>query len=135
MVLAAGGLVWNRHPKRGLEFVLVHRPAYGDWAFPKGKLDPGETLEEAALREVEEETGLRCILGRQVGWSEYRDKAGRPKLVVYWEMTARAGTLAPAHEIDVARWVPAGEAIDQLTYPRDRELLTRFLEVVASVNP
>jgi len=126
MVLAAGGLVWNRRSASELDFVLVHRPAYGDWAFPKGKLDPGETLEQAAIREVEEETGLICRVGEQIGWSEYLDKAGRPKLVVYWEMTPHAGRLAPAHEIDVARWVGVEEATDLLTYPRDRDLLRRF---------
>jgi 8-oxo-(d)GTP phosphatase len=67
VVRAAGGIVWRHGEGGAVEIVLVHRPAYDDWSFPKGKLGPGETEAEAALREVEEETGLRCRLGREVG--------------------------------------------------------------------
>jgi 8-oxo-dGTP diphosphatase len=102
---------------------LVHRRVYEDWTFPKGKLDRGETLEQAALREVEEETGLICRLGRKLGETQYRNGYGRPKVVTYWEMTVVAGTIAPAHEIDDARWATRSEATRLLTYQRDRDLL------------
>ncbi len=126
VVRAAGGLVWRRGAQDLVEIVLVHRPAYDDWAFPKGKLHRGETEPEAALREVEEETGLRCRLGEEVGRSSYRDSRGRPKTVRYWEMRPIGGRLAPANEVDDARWISLAEAPAALTYARDRELLASF---------
>ena len=125
-VRAAGGVVWRRNEAGPTEIVLVHRPAYDDWAYPKGKLHPGESDEEAALREVEEETGLVCRLGAELGATSYHDSRGRPKVVRYWEMTAVSGNLVPANEIDDARWVSFGEAEELLTYTRDRNLLDRF---------
>ena len=83
---AAGGVV-----VRDGRVALVHRPRYDDWSLPKGKLDEGESWEEAALREVEEETGLRCELGPEVGRTRYR-ASGRPKVVRYWLMEAEADT-------------------------------------------
>jgi 8-oxo-dGTP diphosphatase len=123
VVRAAGGVVLRRSPSGTLETVLVHRPAYHDWTFPKGKLLRGETEEEAAVREVEEETGLRCELGREVGTTSYRDQQGRQKTARYWEMTTVEGKLAATNEVDEARWVPVEEAADMLTHGRDRELL------------
>jgi 8-oxo-dGTP pyrophosphatase MutT (NUDIX family) len=110
IVRAGGGIVWRHDQGGAVEIVLVHRPAHDDWSFPKGKLHPGETEAQAALREVQEETGLRCRLGREVGTSSYLDPKRRPKTVRYWEMRPTAGTLGPANEIDDARWVPLGEA-------------------------
>ena len=123
VVRAGGGIVWRRGEGGGVEIVLIHRPAYDDWSFPKGKLDPGETEAQAALREVQEETGLWCRLGREVGIAAYRDPKRRPKTVRYWEMTPAAGTLGPANEVDDARWVPLQEAPGLLTYEHDRHLL------------
>ena len=123
VVRAGGGVVW-RHDEGGVvEIVLVHRPAYGDRSLPKGKLHPGETEAQAALREVQEETGLVCLLGPEIGTTSYRDPKRRPKTVRYWEMTPTAGTLGPANEIDDARWVPLAEAPGLLTYAHDRRLL------------
>ena len=121
-VRAAGGLV-VRHGADGAEVLLVHRPAYDDWSFPKGKLEPDESEEDAAVREVEEETGLRCRLQRELATTRYRDARGRSKTVRYWLMTPVAGVLAAANEIDDARFVPIAEAPGLLTYERDRELL------------
>jgi len=121
-VRAAGGLV-VRHGADGAEVLLVHRPAYDDWSFPKGKLEPDESEEDAAVREVEEETGLRCRLQRELATTRYRDARGRSKTVRYWLMTPVAGVLAAANEIDDARFVPIAEAPGLLTYEHDRELL------------
>jgi 8-oxo-dGTP diphosphatase len=121
-VRAAGGIV-VREGANGGEILIVHRPAYGDWSFPKGKLEPGEREEEAAVREVEEETGLRCRLDRELATTRYRDARGRPKTVRYWLMTPVGGRLAAANEIDDARFVPLAEAAALLSYERDRELL------------
>lgn len=120
---AAGGLVCRRDEDGNAEILVVHRSVYGDWSFPKGKLEPGEREEDAAAREVEEETGLRCRLDREVATTRYRDSRGRPKTVRYWLMTPLEGRLEAAHEIDEARFVPIGEAAALLTYERDRELL------------
>ena len=125
VVRAAGGLVTRRDHTGVVEIVLVHRPAYDDWAFPKGKLDPGETEREAALREVQEETGLLCRLEREIGISSYRDARGRPKTVRYWEMAPVRGVLAPANEVDDPRFALA-DVPAALTYPRDRDLLAQF---------
>src|ERR671928_144108 len=84
-VFAAGSIVWRRSGG-GVEVALVHRPQYDDWTLPKGKLDPGEGFEEAAVREVEEETGIRCRLGRELPSTSYFDSKGRPKRVRYWLM-------------------------------------------------
>jgi 8-oxo-dGTP diphosphatase len=129
VVHAAGGIVWRGDEDGPAEIVLVHRPAYDDWTFPKGKLEQGESEEEAALREVEEETGLRCQLGADLGSTSYHDARGRPKVVRYWEMTAVSGKLSPANEIDDARWVALGTAHELLTYARDGDVLTRFREL------
>jgi 8-oxo-dGTP diphosphatase len=117
-VKASGGVV-----TRDGRVVLVHRPRYDDWSFPKGKLDPGETWEECALREIEEETGLRCRLGDELTPVSYRDNKGRAKAVRYWRMEPIDGEFVPNDEVDEVRWVTAGEAEDLLTYDRDRELL------------
>jgi 8-oxo-dGTP diphosphatase len=122
-VRAAGGLVRRRSEDGSDEVLVVHRPAYDDWSFPKGKLEDGEREEDAAVREVEEETGLRCRLERELATTRYRDGRGRPKTVRYWLMEPLSGTLAAANEVDDARFVPIDEARALLTYARDVELL------------
>ncbi len=117
-VEAAGGLV-----VRDGEVLLVHRPRYDDWTLPKGKLDRGESFEEAALREVEEETGLVCRLGHELPSSEYRDNKDRPKIVRYWLMEVEGGEFEANDEVDELCWMRAEEAVDALTYERDRELV------------
>jgi 8-oxo-dGTP diphosphatase len=122
VVRAAGGIV-VRGEGDGREVVLVHRPKYDDWSLPKGKLYDGEPEEEAALREVLEETGLRCRLESHVGAVTYADRAGRPKVVRYWLMTPEGGGFEPGDEVDEIRWLRPGEAEAVMTYAHDRELL------------
>jgi 8-oxo-dGTP diphosphatase len=121
-VKASGGVVWRRSG-RGIEVALVHRPRYDDWSFPKGKLDPGEGWEEAALREVEEEIGLRCRLGHELPATSYRDNKGRAKVVRYWMMEPLDGEFAPSDEVDEVRWLAPADAQRLLSYEHDRELL------------
>jgi 8-oxo-dGTP diphosphatase len=103
--------------------LLVHRPRYDDWSFPKGKIDDGETPAEAALREVLEETGLDVSLGAHVGAVEYSDRFGRPKIVHYWAMTAEGGGFTRNREVDEIAWLPFDQALTRLTYERDRAVL------------
>ena len=118
-VEAAGGVVQGDDGR----VLLVHRPRYDDWTLPKGKLDPGETFEQAALREVREETGLECALGRELATTEYRDNKDRPKVVRYWLMEVEGGDFEPNDEVDEVRWVALPGAVEQLTYERDRDVL------------
>jgi 8-oxo-dGTP diphosphatase len=118
-VKAAGGVVM-----RDGEVAVVHRPRYDDWTLPKGKLDPDESFEEAALREVEEETGLLCRLVRELPPVAYRDARGRPKIVRYWLMEVEHDPgFVPNDEVDELRWLPSAEALALLSYSRDTELL------------
>jgi 8-oxo-dGTP diphosphatase len=114
---AAGGIV-----VRDGRVLLVHRPRYDDWTLPKGKLDAGESWQEAARREVEEETGLRCELGDEAGRTFYVDSRGREKEVRYYLMTSDGEPFAQ-NEVDEVRWVPLAEAADVLSYSHDRELV------------
>ncbi|MEX2253319.1 MAG: NUDIX hydrolase [Thermoleophilaceae bacterium] len=118
VVQAAGGVV-----VRDGEVVVVHRPKYDDWSLPKGKLDAGETHEQAALREVEEETGLRCRLGHELGSTSYRDAKDRPKVVRYWLMDVEAGEFVVNDEVDELRWLERDDAVELLTNEHDRELV------------
>jgi 8-oxo-dGTP diphosphatase len=128
-VLAAGAVVFGK----GRTVLLVHRPRYDDWSFPKGKLDPDEHLVAAAVREVEEETGLRVRLGPPLPSQRYRNGGDRMKTVHYWVARAVDGEdvsgYEPNEEIDRVVWVDRGEAAALLTYPHDRETLTRALEL------
>jgi 8-oxo-dGTP diphosphatase len=122
-VQAAGGVVRRPGPDGAPEVLVVHRPRYDDWTLPKGKLQPGETHEQAALREVEEETGLVCELGRELPSTSYRDSRGRPKAVRYWTMRPLSGDFRPNHEVDRVRWLAPEAAAELVTYDRDRDVL------------
>jgi 8-oxo-dGTP diphosphatase len=126
-VSAAGGLVTRPRAGGGLEVVLVHRPKYDDWTFPKGKVEPGETDEEAAAREVREETGLECALGDEFDTVRYIDARGRRKRVRYWLMTTLGGAaMVPNAEVDDLRWLSPQDASTLLTYAHDQALARRL---------
>jgi 8-oxo-dGTP diphosphatase len=117
-VRASGGVV-----VRYGRVVVVHRPRYDDWSLPKGKAEPGESDEACALREVEEETGLRCELGVELSTTRYRDGRGRPKRVRWWVVRPVSGAFAPNEEVDELRWLTPAEARTLLSYPSDADLL------------
>ncbi|HET7743692.1 MAG TPA: NUDIX hydrolase [Gaiellaceae bacterium] len=121
MIRAAGGVVVQGDGTT--EILLVHRPRYDDWSFPKGKALRDESDEQCAIREVEEETGLVCELLEELPATTYRDAKGRPKRVRYWLMRPVGGRLTFEHEVDEARWLTPAEAREALTYPRDRAVV------------
>jgi 8-oxo-dGTP diphosphatase len=126
-VNAAGGVVL-RVADGISQVAVVHRPRYDDWSLPKGKLEPGEGWSEAALREVEEETGLRCELGRELESTRYRGQKGRPKFVRWWTMRPLAGEFEVNDEVDELRWLDREAAAALLDYERDRELVRAATE-------
>ncbi len=121
-VRAAGGVV-VRDEEGLLLTAVIHRPKYGDWTLPKGKLEPGEGFEAAAIREVEEETGLKCDLAEELSPVAYRDRKGRSKIVRYWLMHPLEGEFSPNDEVDELRWLGAGEAVELLSYGHDAALV------------
>ena len=127
-VRAAGGVVWRRPDEGPVCVLVVHRPRYDDWSLPKGKCDQDESDVDCALREVQEETGLRCSLGVELPTIRYRDNKGRPKTVRYWAMepVGGDGEFTPNAEIDEIRWLPITEAARLLSYDHDRPVVRAF---------
>lgn len=128
IVRAAGGVVHRTSDDGTEEVAVIHRPKYGDWTLPKGKLDEGETDEQGALREVEEESGFRCEIEGTLGRVSYNDRKGRPKVVVYFAMRPVSGAFQPNDEVDELRWVGLDEAQGLLDYVHDKRLVARIAE-------
>ncbi len=144
-VRAAGGIVWRDRNGDGVEIpqaiqvfeaiqvLVLHRPHYDDWSFPKGKHEIGETDLACALREVEEETGLLVRVGAELPSVEYLDHKNREKTVAYWAMTVLPGgndeTFVVNDEVDEMRWLVPAQARELLTYPIDQLLLDEFLSL------
>jgi 8-oxo-dGTP pyrophosphatase MutT (NUDIX family) len=120
---AAGGVV----EQDGL-IAVVHRPRYDDWSLPKGKLDKNESSERAALREVQEETGLSCQLVEELDPVSYTDNRGRPKNVRYWRMKVLSGEFEVNDEVDELRWLAKADALELLSYEHDRELVAALAD-------
>ena len=137
-VLAAGALVWRLKNDK-LQVLVVHRPRYDDWSFPKGKAEPGESMVLTAIREVAEETGRQIVLGRYLGKARRRLVSGRKKRTLYWAAQVlpeagpgegRRAAVKPAskHEIDKVRWWKAEKAARKLTHADDKRLLARLVD-------
>ncbi|XRQ09997.1 NUDIX domain-containing protein [Actinomadura welshii] len=131
VVRAAGALLWRDGP----EFAVVHRPRYDDWSFPKGKLDRGEHVLRAAVREIEEETGIVARLGRRLPTTTY-PVGERTKRVDYWAARpAGPAAFTPNDEVDELAWLPAREAEDRLSYRHDIDMLHTFLDGPLHTSP
>lgn len=137
-VLAAGALVWRLKNDK-LQVLVVHRPRYDDWSFPKGKAEPGESMVLTAIREVAEETGRQIVLGRYLGKARRRLVSGRKKRTLYWaaQVLPEAGpgeglraAVKPAskREIDKVRWWKVKKAARKLTHADDKRLLARLVD-------
>ena len=138
VVRAAGGVVWRNgtagNGDQAVEVAIIHRPRYDDWSIPKGKLVPGESDLEGAIREIAEETGYRVRVSRPLGEVSYPKKMGgeeRLKIVRYWSMYAEGGMFSPTPEVDQLRWVSVAEAMRTVTQERDRDLLREFASAPA----
>jgi len=126
VIQAAGGLVWRDSPF-GKEVAIIHRARYGDWTLPKGKLAPGERWQDAALREVWEETGCEARLTDFAGSFSYLVD-GAPKIVLFWHMTQVGDCdFRPSEEVDQLIWLSAKEACEILSHSAERELLSKSL--------
>lgn len=133
-VFAAGTICW-REIKGIIHLLVIHRTVQRDHTFPKGKLDPGESLPECAVRETWEETGLSVTLGAPLGLTTYSLSGGRTKEVHYWAAevsndVAKASTFSPNDEVESIRWIPLHKVAGELTYDLDREMLARFEHLV-----
>lgn len=122
LIRAAGGVVVRSVANGRFEVACIFREARGDWTFPKGKLDAGETFEQAALREVHEETGMHCEVIRFVGTTNYTHRKGKPKIVAYYLMNVGEGEFTPNDEVDELVWLPLEQVREHLTWDRDQEL-------------
>ena len=129
-VRAAGGVLL-RAGDGGVEVAVIHRPKYEDWSLPKGKLEPDEGFEAAALREVEEETGMRAELRDELASISYRDRKGRTKVVRYWLMRPLDGEFAPGSEVDELRWLDPDAAAELLSYEHDAALIREAVAAAA----
>jgi 8-oxo-dGTP diphosphatase len=125
VIRAAGGVVCRTGPSDETEIAVIHRPAYDDWTLPKGKVEPDESPEDCALREVREETGFRCELVRPLGCTAYVDRRGRDKVACYWVMEVRGGRFRPGIEVDKLVWMTVAQAVKRLTYGRDKTLIVQ----------
>lgn len=124
LVKAAGGLLWRRRNGEW-RVCLVHRPKYDDWSLPKGKLEPGESWIEAAVREVREETGIPARAGAFAGTTCYQSK-GRPKVVLFWNMdVAGESDFVPNREVDAIEWLSRERALERLDHRGERLLVRR----------
>lgn len=128
-VEAAGGVVIDERPS-GIRILLVHRPAYDDWSLPKGKLEPGETARDAALREVREETGYKCKLLEKLPEVQYVDQLGRRKRVRYWIMHPIKGSFKVNDEVDRIKWARPLKARQMLSYRRDANVVKNALRLL-----
>lgn len=122
LIRAAGGILIRWVAAGRVEVACIYREARGDWTFPKGKLDGGETFEQAALREVHEETGMRCRIVRFIGTTNYTHRKGRPKIVAYYLMEVDNGEFSPTAEVDELVWLALESVRSHLTWDRDQEL-------------
>ena len=130
---AAGGAVWRTAPDGGIEVALIHRARYDDWSLPKGKAEPGEQAIETAAREVEEETGIRPVLGPELSPVSYRDHRGRDKTVRYWAMSVAPGEqrpFEPNDEVDELWWCTPDEARARLSYLHDTGVIDELVAVL-----
>src|SRR5713226_4363065 len=134
VVKAAGGIL-QRSTSRGDEVMVVYRKLHQDWTLPKGRVNEGESFEEAALRQVQFSTGCSCQLGRYLGTISYSD-AGIPRVASFWRMSLlQQRPLDENEEIGEATWLPIASAIERLSHPQEKALLLRLANASRTYQP
>lgn len=133
VIQAAGGVLVD-FSKGKPRYLLVHRPAYDDWTFPKGKLDNGERFRDAALREVKEETGLVCRVLGKLSPVHYVTPSGNPKQVRYWLMEVESGRFSRNDEVDAVTWLKRAQAMSLLTHIHDQSVLVEAHMMVKDIR-
>ncbi len=124
VIQAAGGLIW-RNTSGDKELAIIHRPKYNDWTLPKGKLNPGESWKEAALREVQEETGCKVEIDSFAGCICYTPE-NIPKIVLYWNMKLIGDChFQPNKEVDQLQWLKIKDALALLDYQIEKDLIVK----------
>ena len=129
LIRAAGGIVRRFVAGGRVEVACIYREARGDWTFPKGKLDEGESFEQGALREVLEETGMSCQVIGFAGTTNYTHRKGKPKIVAYYLMAVDEGEFTPNEEVDELVWTPLESVRQHLTWDRDQELFDLVVQM------
>jgi 8-oxo-dGTP diphosphatase len=128
VVEAAGGILWKETPS-GRKLAIIHRKRYDDWSLPKGKREPGESWRETALREVQEETGCRPILGEFIGSAAYTINGNTPKVVLFWHMNVKKDCVfIPNKEVDNLKWVSPKKALKLLHYKDECAIVRKAIK-------
>ena len=134
-ILAAGAVLWRKSEKKKIEVLIIHRPKYDDWTFPKGKAEIGEPLIACAYREVLEETNIETAFGPYLGEVEYLTNDGKKK-VSFWSATVvKEKEFNPNAEVDQLKWVEVTKVKELLTLDTDRKILEQFLKIEPDTKP
>ncbi len=136
--ISAGGLVIDSSGTKGL---LIGRIDLKDqsrekllWSLPKGHIEAGESPEQAAIREVKEETGIKSEINKSLGVIDFWFMAGGKRIhktVHHFIFKEKGGRIAPqVSEVDDVRWFPLDEIVERLAYPDEKKLIARSKELL-----
>ena len=134
-ILAAGAVLWRKSEKKKIEVLIIHRPKYDDWTFPKGKAEIGEPLIACAYREVLEETNIETAFGPYLGEVEYLTNDGKKKVSFWSAKVIKEKDFKPNAEVDQLKWVEVAKVKELLTLDTDRKILEQFLQIEPDTKP
>ena len=134
-ILAAGAVLWRKSEKKKIEVLIIHRPKYDDWTFPKGKAEIGEPLIACAYREVLEETNIETAFGPYLGEVEYLTNDGKKKVSFWSAKVVKEKDFKPNAEVDQLKWVEVTKVKELLTLDTDRKILEQFLQIEPDTKP
>ena len=134
-ILAAGAVLWRKSEKKKIEVLIIHRPKYDDWTFPKGKAEIGEPLIACAYREVLEETNIETAFGPYLGEVEYLTNDGNKKVSFWSAKVVKEKEFNPNMEVDQLKWVEVTKIKELLTLDTDRKIFEQFLKIEPDTKP
>jgi 8-oxo-dGTP diphosphatase len=134
-ILAAGAVLWRKGEKKKIEVLIIHRPKYDDWTFPKGKAEIGEPLIACAYREVLEETNIETAFGPYLGEVEYLTNDGKKKVSFWSAKVIKEKEFNSNAEVDQLKWVEVTKVKELLTLDTDRKILEQFLRIEPDTKP